>query len=64
MDSRFAMKTFHRFQARGYGWQKDLPDQRDHLYTAPRPLLAPLPYAYVTEANLAADFWTVRLVQA
>lgn len=21
-----------------------------------------LPYAYVTDANLAADFWTIRLV--
>jgi len=22
-----------------------------------------LPYAYVTEANLASDFWTIRLLQ-
>src|SRR5215212_2935940 len=26
-----------------YGWIPDLPDQRDHLYFAPRPVLAKLP---------------------
>jgi hypothetical protein len=31
------MKTSHRFQVRGYGWQKDLPDQRDFSYAAPSP---------------------------
>jgi C1A family cysteine protease len=37
------MKTSPHFAGRGYGWQKDLPDQRDHFYAAPAPLLAPLP---------------------
>jgi C1A family cysteine protease len=27
----------------GYGWIPDLPDQRDHLYAAPGPVLAQLP---------------------
>jgi len=35
------MKTSLRFQVRGYGWQKDLPDQRDYAYAAPTP--GPLP---------------------
>ncbi len=26
-----------------YGWIPDLPDQRDHLYSAPQPVLAKLP---------------------
>jgi C1A family cysteine protease len=26
-----------------YGWTKDLPDQRDHLYSAPTPILTALP---------------------
>jgi hypothetical protein len=25
---------------RKYGWAPDLPDQRDHLYSAPQPVLA------------------------
>ena len=29
--------------ARGMGWRPDLPDRRDHLFTAPQPLLAALP---------------------
>jgi len=29
---------FHR-----YGWQRDLPDQRDHVYSAPHPPLTELP---------------------
>jgi C1A family cysteine protease len=37
------MKTSPHFAGRGYGWQKDLPDQRDYFYAAPAPLLAPLP---------------------
>ena len=41
MDLQFAMKTSTRL--RGYGWQKDLPDQRDFSYAAPSPSLAPLP---------------------
>ena len=28
---------------RRYGWAPDLPDQRDHLYSAPQPILAKLP---------------------
>src|ERR1700690_159149 len=32
----------HRKIAR-YGWSPDLPDQRDHLYSAPLPRLGPLP---------------------
>ena len=28
---------------RRYGWAPDLPDQRDHLYSAPQPVLAKLP---------------------
>ena len=28
---------------RKYGWAPDLPDQRDHLYSAPQPILAKLP---------------------
>jgi hypothetical protein len=28
---------------RKYGWAPDLPDQRDHLYSAPQPVLAKLP---------------------
>jgi C1A family cysteine protease len=39
------MKTSSRFQVRGYGWQKDLPDQRDQLYAAPTPVVTPLPAA-------------------
>lgn len=26
-----------------YGWILDLPDQRDHLYAAPQPVLVKLP---------------------
>ena len=26
-----------------YGWTPDLPDQRDHLYSAPLPKIGPLP---------------------
>ena len=37
------MKTSNRLRVRGYGWQKDLPDQRDFTYAAPSPVLAPLP---------------------
>ena len=37
------MKTPKRFSNRGYGWQKDLPDQRDHLYAAAVPVVSPLP---------------------
>ncbi len=37
------MKTAGRFSVRGYGWQRDLPDQRDHCYAAPALGLAPLP---------------------
>jgi C1A family cysteine protease len=40
MVSQFTMKTARRFAGRGYGWQKDLPDQRDHSYAAPLPLPA------------------------
>jgi len=28
---------------RKYGWAPDLPDQRDHVYSAPRPVLTKLP---------------------
>ncbi len=28
---------------RRYGWAPDLPDHRDHLYSAPQPILAKLP---------------------
>jgi C1A family cysteine protease len=28
---------------RKYGWAPDLPDERDHLYSAPQPILAKLP---------------------
>jgi C1A family cysteine protease len=28
---------------RKYGWAPDLPDQRDHLYSAPQPVLAKMP---------------------
>ena len=28
---------------RKYGWAPDLPDHRDHLYSAPQPVLAKLP---------------------
>jgi hypothetical protein len=28
---------------RKYGWVPDLPDQRDHMYAAPSPVLAKLP---------------------
>ncbi len=28
---------------RKYGWAPDLPDNRDHLYSAPQPVLAKLP---------------------
>jgi C1A family cysteine protease len=28
---------------RKYGWAPDVPDQRDHLYSAPQPILAKLP---------------------
>lgn len=37
------MKTSNRLRVRGYGWQKDLPDQRDFAYAAPSLALAPLP---------------------
>src|SRR5438309_11862192 len=35
----------------GYGWIPDLPDQRDHLYAAPPPILSALP----PSADLRAD---------
>jgi hypothetical protein len=31
----FTMKNSPRFSGRGYGWQKDLPDQRDHSCASP-----------------------------
>jgi C1A family cysteine protease len=33
----------HTFQIRRYGWQRDLPDHRDHVYAAPLAALGPLP---------------------
>ena len=33
----------HTSPNRGYGWIPDLPDQRDHLYSAPIPFLVALP---------------------
>ena len=37
------MKSPSCFSVKGYGWQKDLPDQRDHAYAAPSLALGPLP---------------------
>ena len=37
------MSHSSRFSARGYGWQRDLPDHRDHVYAAPLAALGPLP---------------------
>ena len=37
------MENSHRFSGRGYGWQKDLPDQRDFYYAVPSLTLGPLP---------------------
>ena len=31
------------FQVRRYGWQRDLPDHRDHVFAAPLATLGPLP---------------------
>jgi C1A family cysteine protease len=31
------------FQVRRYGWQRDLPDHRDHVFAAPLAALGPLP---------------------
>lgn len=31
------------FQIRRYGWQRDLPDHRDHIFAAPSAALGPLP---------------------
>jgi len=31
------------FQIRRYGWQRDLPDHRDHVFAAPLAALGPLP---------------------
>ena len=45
-----------------YEWLPDLPDHRDYLYAAPIAIAAVLPCAYLTAANLASDFWTIRLV--
>jgi len=42
------------FKVSRYGWVPDLPDHRDHLYAAP---------VEVAGANLASDFWTIRVVQ-
>jgi len=44
------------FATSRYGWQRDLPDCRDHLYSAPLAAPGPVP-------NLASDFWTIRIVQ-
>jgi C1A family cysteine protease len=37
------MKTKSKATKRGYGWQPDLPDMRDHQYSAPVALLGKLP---------------------
>ena len=37
------MSTPSCFPSRGYGWQKDLPDQRDYFYAAVPPVPGPLP---------------------
>jgi len=37
------MKSSNRLRVRGYGWQKDLPEQRNFSYAAPSPSPAPLP---------------------
>jgi C1A family cysteine protease len=37
------MRNSNRPLSHGYGWQKDLPDQRDHFYAVPSPVLGPLP---------------------
>jgi hypothetical protein len=34
-----------------YGWILDLPDQRDHLYAAPQPVLAKLPEKITLRLN-------------
>ena len=34
-----------------YGWIPDLPDQRDHLYAAPPPVLTALPPSCVLLSN-------------
>lgn len=34
-----------------YGWILDLPDQRDHLYAAPQPVLAKLPKKITLRLN-------------
>ena len=51
------------FKVSRYGWLPDLPDHRDQLYAAPVEMVGALPYAYVTDASLAGDFWTIRIVQ-
>jgi hypothetical protein len=35
---------------RAFGWKPDVPDHRDHLFSA-------------LEPNLSDDFWTINLVQ-
>lgn len=37
------MKKINLFQTSRYGWQRDLPDHRDFLFTAPLATLGPLP---------------------
>jgi hypothetical protein len=60
----------------GFGWMPGLPDNRDHLYSAPLAKLRVLPtkgrqlrakeaispYSYLHTDNLSDDFWTIRLV--
>ena len=60
-----------------YGWLPDLPDQRDHFYAALPEAIVPVPAIIDlrtqcppvyhqgqigTAANLASDFWTIRIV--
>jgi hypothetical protein len=44
------------------GWLPNLPDHRDYLYSAPAEIVGALPYSYLISANLASDFWTIRVV--
>ena len=60
------------FKVSRCGWLPDLPVLCDRLCAAPPEIAGALPvkagyftlpYAYLTDENLACDFWTFRVVQ-
>jgi hypothetical protein len=55
------------FKVCRHGWLPDLPDHRDQPYSWGAGWgvkgYFTLPYACVTDASLAGDFWIIRIVQ-